>query len=400
MAERRILHVDLDAFFASVEQVRKPELKGRPVIVGGDPHGRGVVACASYEARKYGIHAAMPLTKASRLCPQAVFLRGGFARYREASSQFMAILADFSPLLEPLGIDEAYLDLTGFESLYGPSREPARKIKRRITDEIGITASIGIGSSKLIAKIASDLQKPDGMVEVASGREREFLAPLPVGRLPCVGQKTGQALQRMGCRTVGDLSALAESMLKARFGSTGELLYRYARGIDDRQVTPPQAAKSISRETTFDRDTLDVDFLRAALRYLSERVGADLRRSGKRARCVTLKLRYSDFDTITRSCTLKESINSDKAIFDAVAGLLDRALVQRRQLVRLIGIGVSGLGRDERQLSLLDPAAGREEALDRAIDRLRQKYGFAAIQRGGGYAGGEGSSCRGGRSQA
>ena len=379
---RRILHIDLDAFFVSVERVLHPELVSRPVIVGGDPGGRGVVACASYEARACGIHAAMPLKRAARLCPHAVFLRGGFARYREASSRFMAILADFSPLLEPLGIDEAYLDLTGFEPIYGPVTDTAMSIKQRIADEIGITASIGIGSSKLIAKIASDMDKPDGMVEVAPGDERGFLAPLPVGRLPCVGQKTGEALRRMGAVTVGDLSKLSEPMLTARFGSTGGVLYRFSRGIDGREVTPPQAAKSISRETTFNRDTLDIEFLKATLRYLSERVGADLRRNGRRARCVTLKLRYADFDTITRSQTFKDSINGDGAIFDAGAGMMDRALSQRRSLVRLVGIGVSGLSGEERQLSLLDPAAGREEVLDRAIDRLRQKYGFSAIQRG------------------
>jgi len=382
LAERRILHVDLDAFFVSVERVRNPELCGKPVIVGGDPNGRGVVACASYEARAYGIHAAMPLKKATRLCPHAIFLRGSYSRYREASSRFMAILADFSPLLEPLGIDEAYLDLTGFELLYGPAIESAMKIKRRIKDEIGITASVGIGPSKMIAKIASDLEKPDGLVEVASGREQEFLAPLPVGRLPCVGQKTEQVLRAMGVKTVGDLSALTASMLKTRLGSMGEVLYRYARGIDDREVTPPQAAKSISRETTFDKDTLDVEFLKATLRYLSERVGAELRDNGRRARCVTFKLRYSDFDTISRSRTVKESINTDGAIFDIGVELLDKALSQRRQLVRLIGIGVSSLTGEERQLSLLDPTVGREEHLDRAIDRLRQKYGFTAIQRG------------------
>ena len=378
----RILHIDLDAFFVSVERVQHPELVDRPVIVGGDPGGRGVVACASYEARACGIHAAMPLKRAARLCPHAVFLRGGFSRYREASSRFMAVLADFSPLLEPLGIDEAYLDLTGFEPIYGAAADTAMSIRQRIRDEIGITASIGIGSSKLIAKIASDMDKPDGLVEVAAGDELGFLSPLPVGRLPCVGHKTGEALRRMGVSTVGDLARLSESMLNARFGVIGGVLYRFARGIDGREVTPPQAAKSISRETTFNRDTLDIEFLKATLRYLSERVGADLRRHGRRARCVTLKLRYADFETITRSQTLKESINGDGAIFGTGADMMDRALSQRRNLVRLVGIGVSGLSGEERQLSLLDPAAGREEVLDRAIDRLRQKYGFTAIQRG------------------
>ena len=379
---RTILHVDLDAFFVSVERVLRPELCGRPVIVGGDPDGRGVVACASYEARACGVHSAMPLKRAARLCPQAVFLRGSFHRYRDASSKFMAVLADFSPQLEPMGIDEAYLDLTGFETIYGPPRQAAMRIKQRIKDDTGVTASVGIGSSKAIAKIASDMDKPDGLTVVPPGAERAFLAPLPIERLPCVGPKTGQVLKGMGIATVGQLAALPPARLSARLGSMGQVLHRYALGIDTREVTPPQAAKSISRETTFSQDSGDREFIRATLRYLAERVGAELRRDGRRARCVTLKLRYADFDTITRSRTLKEAVNSDGAIFQTGDGLLARALSQRRQPVRLVGIGVSGLSGDERQLSMLDDDAGRQERLDRAIDRLRRKYGFTSIQRG------------------
>jgi DNA polymerase-4 len=381
-SERQILHVDLDAFFVSVERVLNPDLNGKPVIVGGDPEGRGVVSCASYEARACGVHAAMPLKQAMRLCPQAVFIRGKFDRYREASARFMAILGEFTPLVEPMGLDEAYLDLTGFEPLYGPVRETAMRIKSRVHGELGVTASIGIATSKLVAKIASDLKKPDGLVVVAPGEERGFLSPLPIEKMPFAGPKTRESLKPLGVKTIGDLAALSPYVLKSRLGSHGEALHQYARGIDDREVEPPQEAKSISRETTFAEDTLDIAFLKATLRYQSERVGAELRCGGRRARCVTLKLRYSDFETVSRSRTLKETVADDQAIFDVGAELLDKALAQRKRPVRLVGIGVSGLAGGERQLSMLDASAERREQLTQAIDKLRQRYGFSSIQRG------------------
>ena len=374
--------MDLDAFFVSVERVLNPDLNGKPVIVGGDPDGRGVVSCASYEARACGVHAAMPLKQAMRLCPDAIFIRGKFDRYREASARFMAILGEFTPLVEPMGLDEAYLDLTGFEPLYGPVRETAMHIKSKVHGELGVTASIGIATSKLVAKIASDLKKPDGLVVVAPGEERKFLFPLPIEKMPFAGPKTREALKPLGVKTIGDLAALSPYVLKSRLGSHGEALHQYARGIDDREVEPPQEAKSISRETTFAEDTLDIAFLKATLRYQSERVGAELRCGGRRARCVTLKLRYSDFETVSRSRTLKETVADDQAIFDVGAELLDKALAQRKRPVRLVGIGVSGLAGGERQLSMLDASAERREQLTQAIDKLRQRYGFGSIQRG------------------
>ncbi len=381
-SERQILHVDLDAFFVSVERVLNPDLNGKPVIVGGDPDGRGVVSCASYEARACGVHAAMPLKQAMRLCPDAVFIRGKFDRYREASARFMAILGDFTPLVEPMGLDEAYLDLTGFEPLYGSVCETAMRIKSKVHGELGVTASIGIATSKLVAKIASDLKKPDGLVVVAPGDERKFLSPLPIEKMPFAGPKTREALKPLGVKTIGDLAALSPYVLKSRLGSHGEALRQYALGDDDREVEPPQEAKSISRETTFAEDTLDIAFLKATLRYQSERVGAELRCGGRRARCVTLKLRYSDFETVSRSRTLKETVADDQAIFDVGAELLDKALAQRKRPVRLVGIGVSGLAGGERQLSMLDESAERREQLTQAIDKLRQRYGFSSIQRG------------------
>ncbi len=382
MSDRTIMHIDLDAFFVSVEQVLNPELQGKPVVVGGRPGGRGVVAAASYEARAFGLHSAMPLTTAARLCPQAIFIEGSFPKYRHASQRFMAILADFSPFLEPVGLDEAYLDVTGFESIHGSIHQMAVGIKQRIEDELGLCASVGIAGGKVVAKIASELSKPDGLLEVTRGEERSFLAPLSVAKLPGIGKKTERIFRDLGINTIGRLSITPSNVLKSHFGAAGEVLHRSANGIDARKVAPLGAARSISRETTFSKDTEDRSLLKATLRYLSERVGADLRGRGKQTRCITLKLRYADFTTITRSHTLPQTTDSDQTIFDTGVKLLNRALSLEKQPVRLIGIGVSNLVESGRQLDMLDSSAQRLEQLNRAIDRIRNKYGFTAIQTG------------------
>ncbi len=382
MANRTIIHIDLDAFFVSVEQVLNPELRDKPVVVGGRPGGRGVVAAASYEARAFGLHSGMPLKTASRLCPQAIFIEGSFPKYRDASQKFMVILADFSPFLEPMGLDEAYLDVTGFESIYGSIHRMAVAIKQRIKNELELCASVGIASGKVVAKVASELSKPDGLLEVARGEEPSFLAPLPVAKLPGIGKKTERILRSLGINTIGELAATPLDTLKSHFGASGEVLYRSANGIDDRKVELPGAAKSISRETTFDKDTRDRSLLKATLRYLGERVGADLRRQGKQTRCVVLKLRYADFTTITRSHTLPQTTDSDQTIFDTGVKLLNRELSLQKQPVRLIGIGVSNLVESSRQLAMLDLSAQRLEQLNKAIDHIRNKYGFTAIQTG------------------
>jgi len=376
------MHIDLDAFFVSVEQALNPKLKGKLVVVGGRPDRRGVVASASYEARTFGLHAGMPLSTASRLCPRAIFIEGSFNRYRDASQKFMAILADFSPFLEPVGLDEAYLDATGFESIYGSIHQMAVAIKQRIKDELEICASVGIASCKVVAKVTSELSKPDGLLEVAAGEEASFLAPLPIAKLPGIGKKTERILRELGVNTIGNLSIAPLNVLKSHFGASGEVLYRLANGIDDRKVEPPGAAKSISRETTFGKDTKDRSLLKATLRYLSERVGADLRQHGKPARCVTLKLRYADFTTITRRHTLGQANDTDQTIFDTGEQLLRKALLAEKQPVRLIGIGVSNLTEPEKQLDMLDSSAQRVEQLNKVIDRIRKKYGFTAIQTG------------------
>ncbi len=379
---RHIMHIDLDAFFVSVEQVLNPKLKGKPVVVGGKPDRRGVVAAASYEARAYGVHSAMPLLTASRLCPQAIFIEGNYQRYREASQKFMAILADFSPYLEPLGIDEAYLDVTGFESLHGSIINMAQKMKQRVKDELGICASIGIASSKVVAKIASDASKPDGLLEVSPGDERPFLAPLPANKLPGIGKKSEQILKNLGISTIGQLAALPAGVLKSHFGAYGRLIHDHASGIDDRKVEPPAAAKSISRETTFAQDTRDTTLVQATLRYLSERVGSELRQKEMRARCITVKLRDADFTTITRQQTLYKSADTDQAIFATGWQMLKNELQRGKQAVRLIGIGVSSLVESGEQPDMLDSTDQRLEQLNAAVDRIRRKYGFSAIQTG------------------
>ena len=382
MAQRTVMHIDLDAFFVSVEQVLNLELKGKPVVVGGKPDQRGVVATASYEARAFGLHSGMPLVTAVRLCPQAIFIEGSFPKYREASEKFMAILADFSPFMEPMGLDEAYLDVTGFESLHGSVRQMALKIKKCVREELGLIASIGIATCKVVAKVASAASKPDGLIEVLAGEEAAFLAPLAIGKLPGVGKKTEQVLRGLGISTIGKLARMPPDILKSRFGVFGVTLHRYANGIDDRGILPRGDAGSISRETTFARDIGDRAFLSNKLSYLAEKVGADLRQNGKQTRCITVKLRYSDFTTITRSHTLSQSTDTDQAIFQAGDDLMQKALTSERRSIRLIGIGVSNLVEPGKQLSMLNGTEQRQEKLNRAVDRIRTKYGFSAIQTG------------------
>jgi DNA polymerase-4 len=375
------MHIDLDAFFVSVEQSLNPELLDKPVIVGGRPERRGVVASASYEARAFGVKSAMPLARAYQLCPQAIFLQGNYRKYGEYSDKFMAILSDFSPSLEPGGLDEAFLDITGCD-IFGTPRDIAVKIKARVKKELDIVASIGISRCKVVAKIASDLSKPDGLVEVPPGQEREFLATLPIGRMPGIGPKTEQSLKTMGINTIGALAGLPQSILKNKFGSYGIMLHNYANGIDNRRVEAIGEAKSISRETTFMHDTGDIKYLHAVLRLLCEKVGAELRQQDKHARSVSLKLRFENFETINRSRTLKEITHLDDMIYSTAVEMLDTALRNQKKLVRLIGVEVAGLVDRGKQLGLFDYQRQRKEQRDKAIDQIRKKYGFNAVQSG------------------
>lgn len=390
------MHVDLDAFFVAVEQARDPSLRGKPVIVGGDPGGRGVAATASYEARVFGVRSGMPLSTAKRLCPQAVFLRGDFRAYEKVSKGFHAILREFSPIVEPAGLDEAFLDLTGCGPIVAaacgsdasaPDGEVARAageaIRRRVRVELEIAASVGIASGKSLAKIASDAAKPDGLLVVPAGDEAAFLAPRPVRDLPGLGPKAESELARLGIRTLGQVAAMSPGRLRATFGSWGPGLGERARGVDTTPVAGErEGAKSVSREGTYARDIADVAVLRASLRGYAESVGADLRRMGRRARCVNLRLRYGDFTTISRSRTLEQPAFADEVLYQTASELLDKALSEDGRAVRLIGLGASNLTDDAVQLDLFDKRSLEGEALLRSMDRLRAKYGHRTLQTG------------------
>ncbi len=379
-ARRVVLHVDMDAFYAAVEQRDRPDIRGRPVVVGADPRGRGVVAAASYEARRFGIQSAMPIGRAYRLCPSAVFLPVDMPKYARVSSEIMAILADVTPLVEPLSLDEAFLDVTASETLLGPGLEIARALKARIRDTVGLTASAGVAPNKFLAKIASDLHKPDGLVEVRPGEEATFLGDLPIRRLWGVGPAVETGLARIGVRTIGHLAAMPRARLTERLGGFGTHLWELARGRDDRPVVPWHDPKSIGAENTFGRDTRDVRLLRATLLGQAERVAAELRAERLSGRTVTLKLRFADFRTVTRRDTTDTPTVDASAIFARAWAAFQR--VERPQPIRLIGLAVSGLGKAvaPRQLPLFgDPS--RAERLGRLTDELRARFGPRAVRR-------------------
>jgi DNA polymerase-4 len=367
----------MDAFYAAIEQRDKPELRGRPVIVGAHPTGRGVVSAASYEAREYGVRSAMPIGRAARLCPHAAFLPVDMAKYRQVSLQIMAILADFSPLVEPVSVDEAFVDLTGTERLFGSPLEAVRRIKERIRRETGLGASAGLAPNKFLAKVASDLEKPDGLVVVPPGGEADFLAPLPVERIWGVGHVTAKALRDLGIATVGQLQGLPRSVLARRFGKHGADLHDLAFGRDDRPVEPFGVPKSVGAEETFDVDERDPERLKTMLRAHAERVAAELREGGFAAARVTLKLRLAPFETHTRSLT-GEPTQDGLELYRRAVALLEREGVTRP--VRLIGLSASRLGpAGVGQLDLLDPAALRRERLSRVVDRLTERFGEGTV---------------------
>ncbi len=378
---RIILHVDMDAFYASVEQRDRPELRGRPVVVGADPRGRGVVAAASYEARRFGIHSAMPIGRAYRLCPAAAFLPVDMDKYARESERIMAILAVFTPLVEPLSLDEAFLDVGASQALHGSGLEIARKIRARIRSEVGLTASAGVAPNKFLAKIASDLEKPDGLVEVRPGEEAAFLRDLPLRRLWGVGPSAERELAGMGIRVIGDLVRLGRSRLEARLGASGAHLWELAQGIDDRPVVPWHDPKSIGAEETFDHDTRDVARIRATLLGQADRVATELRAAGLRGRTVTLKLRFSDFRTLTRRATDEAPTSDGGEIFRRAWLAFSR--IPRSQAVRLVGLSVSGFvaADDPRQLPLFG-RPDRTDRIGRLTDEVRTRFGPTALVRG------------------
>jgi len=381
-----ILHVDMDAFYASVEERDDPSLVGKPVIVGGSAEGRGVVAAANYEVRKFGVHSAMASSRAKRLCPHAVFIKPRMNHYAEISQQIRTIFEEFTPLVEPLSLDEAFLDATGSESLFGSAANIGRQIKYRIRSELRLIASVGVASNKFVAKIASDLNKPDGFLVVQPGEVQAFLDPLPVGRLWGVGKVTGQVFDRLSIHTIGQLRQFPIETLNDLFGSSGEHFWRLAHGIDDRPVVPDREAKSISHETTFAEDIADGEVLRAWLTELAEQVARRLRRHALKGRTVELKVRFADFQTITRSLTLPEPTNITQELLQAGTELLATKLPLHHLSVRLLGFGVKGFddtGRSQRQL-FDEPDRERHRQLDRVADQISEKFGKLAIRRGGG----------------
>lgn len=376
---RFIAHLDLDAFFAAVEENRDPSLRDKPVIVGGGE--RGVVSTANYIARRYGVHSAMPLRTARRLCPHGVYLRGDFARYRECSRRFMAVLDDYSPLVEKVSLDEAYVDLTGTERLFGPVQDTARSIQERVREDLTLDVSVGLAGNKLVAKVASDQDKPQGFTLVEPGREKDFLAPLPVGRLPGVGPVMLSRLHDRGVSTVGDLAGVPADLLRLSFGEMGEVLAQRAKGEDLRRVVRREVVKSVSRETTFQEDTTDITLLESTLVHLTEDVCRRLRRRRLEARTVTVKVRYSDFVTNTRARTLHRPLDVDEIFFREVLDLF-REVRHRRYRVRLLGVGLTNLSPRAWQDDLFDQEIPLLRELDLKLDIIREKYGRGAVRRG------------------
>lgn len=338
---RHILHADMDAFYASVEQRDNPALRGKPVVVGGSPEGRGVVAAASYEARKFGVRSAMPMFTAMQLCPQAIRVPPRFDVYSQVSEQVMAIFHGFTPLVEPMSLDEAYLDVTALVTLENTPRMIAAEVKRRVKAETGLTISIGVATSKSVAKVASGLEKPDGLTVVPPGTEQVFLAPLPVDKLWGVGPKTAARLAEEGVRTIADLAAKNAAWMRTHFGKVGPFMLDLALGEDDRPVVVEREAKSVSAETTLARDSGDAEELEELVTRLSQRVWRRLERTGVQGHTVKMKLRLADFTTFTRQETLPEPVESAETLAQAAKAIL-RAEMQPGRLFRLVGVGVSG----------------------------------------------------------
>jgi DNA polymerase IV len=380
---RAILHCDLDAFYASVEQRDHPEYRGKPVIVGGGKGDRGVVSAASYEARKFGVRSAMPLQTASRLCPDGIFVPGDHEAYGKASDDVMALFELRTPLVAPISLDEAFLDVTATEHLFGGAVEIARDLKADVRTKLGLVLSVGVAANKLCAKIGSDLRKPDGLVIVPPGTERDFLAPLELRRLWGVGPKTQELLEGWGMRTIGDLAKADLAMLELRLGDFGRAIWERANGIDEGTVEPYMVAKSVGHEHTFDRNTLDPSVLESMLLRLAEHVGQRMRAAEHRGKTIQLKLRVAPFETRTRQRTLAVGTDDDLTIYRVSRQLLRDALREDREAgrsspVRLIGVSVSGLEAGQ-QLGLFDHA--RTARLNAALDAVRSRFGDGALDR-------------------
>jgi len=389
---RIIFHVDMDAFFVSVEELFDPSLKGKAVVVGGQRDERGVVSAASYEARKFGVHSAMPLRTAARMCPHAIFVNGHPERYRECSEKVYKVLGAFTPQVEMASIDEAYLDMTGTDRLHGPPLKAAHMLHQRMKADTKLNCSVGIGASRLIAKVSSAQAKPNGVLWILPSQEAKFLAPLDVREIPGVGKVTEKHLHELGIKKVGDLAKLGESELEDRFGKWGLALAGKARGLDaggwfDFEVGAELGAKSISHEHTYNEDTADANQLEATLMRLCEMVCRRLREANYYARTIQLKLRYKDFSTITRAHTLPEASQLDTEIFEAVR-ILFRRNWKRGEQVRLLGVQASSFADAPGQISFLDQdRQQRWKSALAAADRLRDKFGESSVKLAGGMRG-------------
>ncbi len=379
-----ILHIDMDAFYASVEERDHPELRGLPLVVGGSPEGRGVVAAANYVARTYGVYSAMPMVTAKRLCPALVVVRGNYSHYGFVSRQILEIFQRYTPLVEPLSLDEAFLDVGASVRLFGPAADIGRRIQREIAQELQLSASVGVAPSKFVAKVASDIRKPAGFVVVEPDAVQAFLDPLPVSRLWGVGKVGERALERLGITTIAQVRQAAPRQLQRHFGQWGGHIWRLAHGIDDRIVVPEHEAKSISHETTFEVDIRDAEVLHTWLRDLTEQVAMRLRRHELRGQTVQIKIRFPDFTTITRAQTLPEPSNGTHELCRVAADLLRRNLPARNRGVRLLGMGVSGLhaGPPLQQRLFEEETRIRQRRIDEIADDIRRRFGSEVLRRG------------------
>ena len=378
-----IIHVDMDAFYASVEIRDNPDLLGLPVAVGGAPTGRGVICAASYAARKFGVRSAMPAREALRRCPNLIFIKPRMNHYASVSRQIRAIFFSFTSLVEPLSLDEAFLDVGGCERLFGPPAEIAKQIKQKILDEVGLIASAGVAPNKYLAKVASDLDKPDGLTIVDPDRVLEFLAPLPISRVWGIGPKTEKKFLKLGVLTIGQLQKIGLRALESQLGNNAEHFYRLAHGIDNRAVVPDRIAKSVSHEHTFSVDIFDDEVLRAWLLELSDAVGRRLRRNDIYSKTIQLKFRYDDFETITRSQTIPPT-HSTTVLHGTCCELLAKINRPNSRGVRLIGMGAGNLSREASvQLSLFDQEEkNKQSRVDEIADSIRDKFGKASLSRG------------------
>ncbi len=381
---RVILHMDMDAFFAAVEQRDNPDYMGKPVIIGADPKGgkgRGVVSTCSYEARAFGVHSAMPIRTAYKLCPHGIYVWPRGKLYGQVSKQVFELLYEFTDQIEPLSIDEAFMDVTGSIRLFGEGKKIARLIKDRIKEKLDLIASVGVAPTKYLAKIASDLEKPDGLVVVEPDKIKEFLHPLPISRLWGAGKQTQKVLHKMGINTIGDLAVYPENILKKKLGKVGDHFYKLAHGIDNREVHPGQGVKSVSNEHTFSKDLKDGVQLRKRISALCEKVGFRLRKQQLTGKTIHLKLRYSDFSTITRNKTVSMPTSETEKIYKTITSLFDKNYI-KGQAVRLIGVGVSGFEKEgSHQLSIFDAVDKKGLQIDALEDEIRLKFGTKIINR-------------------